>query len=332
MFLIIKLSPVLGLNIAGIMVMGVGGVTFLMASLAAISQTNAKKVLAYSTIANLGLITACGGAGTAEAMWAGIMLIIFHAITKSLLFLCVGTAEHHIGSRDIEAMDGLFEKMPKLASYMMIGIAGMFLAPMGMLVAKWATLVSFTDTRNIFLILIICFGSAATGFYWTKWMGKLSGIIAVSENLEKTVHGEEHFVHLTLVIMTIVACLGFPFMSRGIVVPYMADVFGAVDRMAITANDMIFLCIMAAVIILLFAFFFGRTSKRIVPIYMGGANEGDNRSFIGSMEQQEVVSLRNWYMENYFGEVKMNVIGVAISAVVITVMIGIVAISLLGGM
>ena len=57
-FLIIKLSPVLGFNWAGIMVMVVGGATFVMASFAAISQSNAKRVLAYSTVANLGLITA----------------------------------------------------------------------------------------------------------------------------------------------------------------------------------------------------------------------------------------------------------------------------------
>ncbi len=54
---------------------------------------------------------ACGGVGTGRrGMAAGIMLIIFHAITKSLLFLCVGTAEHNIGSRDIEDMDGLLEE------------------------------------------------------------------------------------------------------------------------------------------------------------------------------------------------------------------------------
>ena len=92
-FMIIKLSPVLGMgNFAGIMTMMVGGITFLMASFAAISQSNAKRVLAYSTIANLGLIVTCGGIGTPEAVWAGVMLIIFHAVTKSLLFLCVGTA------------------------------------------------------------------------------------------------------------------------------------------------------------------------------------------------------------------------------------------------
>lgn len=56
---------------------------------------------------------------------------------KSLLFLCVGTAEHHIGSRDIEDMDGMFSRMPHLTRLMMLGIMGMFVAPFGMLVSKW---------------------------------------------------------------------------------------------------------------------------------------------------------------------------------------------------
>jgi ech hydrogenase subunit A len=49
----------------------------------------------YSTIANLGLIVSCGGVGT-TIVWAN-MLIFFHAIAKSLMFLSVGTVEHNMG-------------------------------------------------------------------------------------------------------------------------------------------------------------------------------------------------------------------------------------------
>ena len=101
-FLLIKLSPIfLVCPVAAVMTILVGGLTFLLCSFMAISQTNAKRVLAYSTIANLGLIVACAGVGTPEAVWAATFLVLFHAVAKSLLFLCVGTAEHHIGSRDI---------------------------------------------------------------------------------------------------------------------------------------------------------------------------------------------------------------------------------------
>jgi len=55
----------------------VGAVTFVVGSLAAITSSEAKRVLAWSTVANLGLIVLCGGIGTYEAVWAGILLIIF---------------------------------------------------------------------------------------------------------------------------------------------------------------------------------------------------------------------------------------------------------------
>ena len=176
-FLLVKLSPLfysvsLSQNpltaAPAIMVMLVGGVTFLICSFLAISQTNAKRVLAYSTIANLGLITACAGVGSPYAVWAAMFLILFHACAKSLLFLCVGTAEHHIGSRNIEDMDALFVRMPRLARLMLVGMMAMFIAPFGMLISKWAALISFVNANQIALILILAFGSAATFMFWAK--------------------------------------------------------------------------------------------------------------------------------------------------------------------
>jgi len=334
-FMIIKLAPVLGIsNFAGLMVMMVGGITFLFASCAAISQNNAKRVLAYSTIANLGLIVACGGVGTAEAVWAGIMLIIFHAVTKSLLFLCVGTAEHHIGSRMIEDMDGLFVRMPKLAMFMIIGIAGMFLAPFGMLISKWATMTSFVDSGNFVLVGIICFGSAVTAFYWLKWMGKLSAVVAGEEDIEGSVHKSETFVHITLTVMTVVVCLIFPLISMYALVPYLEGVFGGLATGLLSSSNMIIMVIMLAVLVLLAAMFFGRSKKDEVPIYLAGVNKGDNRTYYGSMQKEVQFSLRNWHMESIFGEHRMNVIGDVLTVACLVTGIGAVVstlFSLLGG-
>ena len=316
-FLIIKLSPVLGWNMAGIMTMMVGGITFLFASFAAISQSNAKRVLAYSTVANLGLIVACAGIGTYAAVWAAIMLVIFHAITKSLLFLCVGTAEHNIGSRDIEDMDGLFGRMPRLATFMIVGISGMFLAPLGMLVSKWAAMTAFIDSGNILLVAIICFGSAATAFYWTKWLGKMTAIMARRENIQDHVHKEEWVVLGTLTGMTIIAIMIFPVISSGILVPYLVNVFAGVDAASLLSGNMFIMTAMLALVVLLPILFFGKTNKKIVPIYLSGANVGDDLRFTDSFQQPKEVSLKNWYMEDYFGEVKMSRYGNIASAVVI---------------
>ncbi len=327
-FLIIKLAPVLGWgSLAGIMVMFVGGITFLMASFAAISQSNAKKVLAYSTIANLGLIVACGGIGTYAAVWAGILLIIFHAVTKSLLFLCVGTAEHNIGSRDIEDMDGLFGRMPKLATFMIVGISGMFLAPLGMLISKWAAMKAFIDGGSILMVMLIVFGSAATLFYWTKWLGKMVAIMANRENIEEKVNSFESFVLTTLTIMTLLVCVVFPLISTSLIIPYLLAAYPGIQAgaiiLALTSKNIIIMSIMLFVVILLPLLFFGKSNKKIVPIYLAGANLGDDLTFRGAMEKEVPVSLKNWYMESYFGELKMNVIGVLTTVSIIVGVFGV---------
>ena len=89
--------------------MFVGGITFFLRPVPLFHSPMGKKVLAYSTISNLGLIVCCAGIGSYEAAWTAIMIVIFHAVAKSLLFLSVGTAEQQLGSRDIERFDGLFQ-------------------------------------------------------------------------------------------------------------------------------------------------------------------------------------------------------------------------------
>ena len=318
-FLIVKLAPVMGWNVAGVMTMMVGGVTFLIASFMAISQSNAKKVLAYSTVANLGLIVACGGIGSPGAVWAAIMLIIFHAVAKSLLFLCVGTAEHHIGSRDIEDMDGLFTKMPRIAQFMSIGIIGMFLAPFGMLLSKWVALRAFVDSGNPLLVLLLVFGSAATLFFWTKWLGKIIAIVAKQESIEESVQKEEWSVLSTLAGLTVALCVVFPVISHTMVVPYLSAIYQDDGTSALAASNMYIMSILAVTIVLMFLFSFGKTKRRIVPIYLSGANLGDDLTFMSSLGQPQAYSLKNWYMERYFGERKMSIIGVLSCSTIIAI-------------
>jgi ech hydrogenase subunit A len=320
-FLILKLSPALGLNPAGFLAMFIGGITFLMASFAAISQSNAKRVLAYSTVANLGLIVACAGAGRPGAVWAATMLIIFHAVTKSLLFLCVGTAEHNIGSRDIEDMDGLFGRMPRLAAFMIIGISAMFLAPFGMLVSKWAALEAIIQSGNPFLVLMIIFGSSVTLFYWGKWLGKLSAVVAKRENIQQSVHKEEWASLGALVALVVAACLTFTSYSNQIVVPYILEAYPNyppeyILDLLLTNENMIIMSVMVAVIVLLPLLFYGKTNKKIVPIYLSGAGLGDDLNYMGSMQKETAFSLRNWYMEAYFNEKRMNLIGVIAACII----------------
>lgn len=318
-YVIIRLAPILNGTAAGFMVALVGGFTFLMASLIAIAQNDAKKVLAYSTIANLGLIVTCGGIGTYESVWAAVLLIIFHAVAKSLLFLCVGTVEHNLGSRNIEVMHGLIRKMPKLAVMMIIGISGMFLAPFGMLISKWAALKAIVDTNPI-LTIFIAFGSAATLFFWTKWMGKIIAIPQNEEHMESNVKRSEVFPLAVLSIATILVCLLFPFISAMLVNPYVIEVFGhgaSMDR----GNVIIMLIMMGLVLLLPIRLFAYRKQMKEVSIYLGGANTNEPKRFYGSMGTVHKIYIENYYMDRYFGENKLFNIGSGICASVTLLML-----------
>ncbi len=319
-FLLIKLSPCFGFNIPGFVVMMVGGVTFLFCAFAAISQSNAKRVLAYSTISNLGLIVACAGVGSDGALWAAIFLLVFHACAKSLLFLCVGTAEHHIGSRDIEAFDDLFERMPKLARLMAIGILGMFIAPFGMLISKWAAMSAFAEAQNVLLLLIICFGSAATFLFWAKWLGKILAIANNGqENVEETVYRSEWSALGLMTVLVVGCCIGFPLISQAAVVPYLETVFSEVTQV-IATNDLWIMAIIALVIAVVFLGSSNSTEKRIVPVYMAGAGvDLDARTFKNSFGQPQEASQRNWYLADLFEEKRTSLIGVAVA---VTLLLG----------
>lgn len=330
-FLLVKLAPIfLVCPIPSLMVILVGGITFALCSFMAISQTNAKRVLAYSTIANLGLIAACAGVGTPEAVWAAAFLILFHAIAKSLLFLCVGTAEHHIGSRDIEDMDLLFERMPRLARFMMLGIMCMFIAPFGMLVAKWATLVSFVDTGQVALILLLAFGSAATFMFWAKWLGKLAGIAGEPENVEMTVHKSEWASIMLMAVLIIVGCVCLPIISWIIVEPYVFSVFGTLGQDIASTNLWIASLAAALVAIVLFAGL-GRNKAKKADIYLAGVGmDNASRTYKNSLSGESTATARNWYLEGIFGEKRIAPVGTIICSIAIIVAFAAAAVALPG--
>ncbi len=324
-YIILRVAPALENTVAAKMLMLIGGVSFLITALIAISQSNAKKVLAYSTISNLGLIVACAGINTYAAMWSALFLIIFHAVAKSLLFLCVGIIEYKLESRDIEDMDYLIMRLPKLTAVMMIGMAGMFLAPFGMIISKFATLKAFVDT-NPGMAIIVAYGSAATVFFWAKWMGKIISIKhGVTEVVEHRVSRWEWITLDILSVSTVVVCLAFPLISSGIINPYLTELFGNIPAPD-TFNVMIIFLMMLGLLILLplglFYFAFVNKNYKRVGTYLGGANI-DHITFEGAMASTQTIELKNYYLEKYFGEDRLFMIGVLVSLTLVFVMFGV---------
>ncbi|MGN1044587.1 MAG: NADH-quinone oxidoreductase subunit L, partial [Candidatus Methanomethylophilaceae archaeon] len=124
---------------AMIIVALIGGVTAIYTASMALNNMNIKRVLAYSTLSQLGYMVLALGAGAylmslgikednSELMLlggagyaAGIFHMINHAFFKALLFLCSGSVIHAVGTEDMRMMGGLRTKMPITAYTMLIG-------------------------------------------------------------------------------------------------------------------------------------------------------------------------------------------------------------------
>ncbi len=319
-YAIVKFAPVLANTLPGLALGLVGGVTFLAASAIAVTQSNAKRVLAYSTVANLGLVVACGGIGTYEAVWAAILLIIFHAVAKSLLFLGVGTVEHQLHSRDIEDMAGLITNLPRVGLMMLIGMAGMYLAPLGMLISKWATLRAFIDAPGgVVFVLLVAFGSAVTVFFWAKWMGLLIARPNRGENIEKRVPRDELTVLGLLAALVVGVSILFPWISQFLLEPYVYALYGQVAQLG-QSNITIMLLMMGTVILLPASLLYFRKGRHVLKPYMGGRPTTDDMHFAGSLGIEREMGLHNYYLEDLFSEPRTFKAGVAVTVVLIVLM------------
>ena len=322
-YLLIRLAPALAGTLSGVMVSFIGGFTFIVCSMMAIAQNDGKKVLAFSTISNLGLIVACAGIGVEETIWAAVLLTIFHSVAKSLLFQAVGSIENSLGSRDIESMHGLLLRLPRLTYLMGIGIAGMYLAPFGMLISKWVALKSFVDADNYLLVLFLAYGSATTMLYWTKWLSKLVSLHHTKEAVHDKTHSNQYlsmFVHAGAMLLL---CLLFPLVSSRIADPIVRALFG-VSHEVLSMDVLTTMAVMLVSILFVptLMFLLTRSAHRdYVPIYMGGANMGDNTYFVNSYGEPEHLYLSNWYLRFEFGRRRLMRPSVIVSAGVIAVML-----------
>ena len=113
-------------------------VTIGVGAASAIGQHDLKRMLAYSSVSQIGYVLFGVGMGTAYATTAALMYLVNHAMAKSMLFLTTGETLYHAGTKDIREMGGFVKTSPFLAAIFLMGsmsIAG--LPPMGGFIAKF---------------------------------------------------------------------------------------------------------------------------------------------------------------------------------------------------
>jgi multicomponent Na+:H+ antiporter subunit A len=100
-------------------------VTMLIGAARSITETDLKRVLAFSTISALGVLMLLFASGTPAAATAGLVYLLAHACYKGALFLVAGTIEHETGTRDLSSLGGLRRAMPLTAVAAALAAASM---------------------------------------------------------------------------------------------------------------------------------------------------------------------------------------------------------------
>jgi formate hydrogenlyase subunit 3/multisubunit Na+/H+ antiporter MnhD subunit len=130
-------------------VLALGGITAALGVLYALMQNDLKRVLAYSTIENIGIIFAAFGlalafkaedmpTAAALAFTAGLLHVLNHSLFKNLLFLGAGAVLTAANTRDIEQLGGLIHRMPQTALAFLVGCAAISaLPPLNGFVSEW---------------------------------------------------------------------------------------------------------------------------------------------------------------------------------------------------
>lgn len=177
----------------GALTLAVGLCTALFGAVFAAVQTDMKRLLAYSSIENMGVIFTGIGLAilfrsfglqllAALALTAALIHCLNHALFKSLLFLATGSVLHATGERNLGKLGGLIRRMPWVAALALVGtlaIAG--LPPLNGFVSEWLLLQAFFSTPQIpkpFVNMLVPLGAAAlaltaalAGYVMVKFYG-----------------------------------------------------------------------------------------------------------------------------------------------------------------
>ncbi|MBF0542835.1 MAG: hydrogenase [Candidatus Riflebacteria bacterium] len=193
----------------GFLLMIIGTMGGLYGILFALAQTDFKRLLAYSSVENAGIIALGLGTGvvcaskglvmpSVLALSGAFLHILNHSLYKSLMFLGAGVILHSTGSRDINFMGGLLKIMPRMGISLLTGAAAIsglpplngFISEFLIYSALFSFLISSISTAGAFssmVILVLCItGLALIGGLATACFAKFFGLVFLGEPRNET--------------------------------------------------------------------------------------------------------------------------------------------------
>ncbi len=135
----------------------------------ALVQADIKRLLAYSSISQVGYIVFGLAAGNAVGLQGGLFHVLNHGFAKALLFMAAGVLIHEVNERDIRRMGGLASKMPLTATAMLLGglsIAGT--PPLGGFMSEWMIFSGGVEAGWTWLVAAAILATAITAGYYLR--------------------------------------------------------------------------------------------------------------------------------------------------------------------
>lgn len=202
-------------------VLAVASVTAFLAASIAMTQNDIKKVLAYSTVSQLGYMFMAAGVG---AYIFAIFHVVTHAFFKALLFLGSGSVIHAMSDdQDIRNMGGLRKMIPVTAITFLIGTLAISGFPLlSGFFSKDEILASVYGSGNTFFWFIGCITAVMTAYYMTRlYILTFEGRPRMSAEVRRNIHESPKSMTVPLIILAVLSVfgglIGVPhFMSEGI--------------------------------------------------------------------------------------------------------------------
>ena len=331
-YLLLRIAPAIQNTTLTYVIAVMGAVTFAVTSFQAIRENVAKRVLAYSTIGNMGLILLCIGLNTGLSYTAALALMFFHSVAKGLLFMGVGIVENRLDSRHIRDWEGLLGKMPLVSKVMILGMVAMFLPPFGMLLSKWVAVdavASMPSLLGVPLMMLVVLGSAATTFYYGKWLGFMTVLPNTLERSKtESLEAPYKLGLYTLLGLNILVSMGAAFVIGEIVNPILLVHYPQAVTTPSFALDLVFttfpilpLWLAVISVMILGSVVANGKGGTLSPPYLSGENvAGKPVTFRTTADSEVAVNVSGVYLTSYIDEDRIDRLSVGVGIIIIALL------------
>ena len=144
----------------------IAAVSAILSAGAALAENDIKRIIAYSTVSQIGFIFFGLSAGGETALAGALLYILMHAISKAGLFLCAGIVEHNCRTKDIRQLGGLFKTMPKTAiSFFICALSVIGVPPLGGFFSKFLVIGGAVESGRPIIAAVFIIGAVMTALY-----------------------------------------------------------------------------------------------------------------------------------------------------------------------